>query len=436
MPHPPLLPRWRTAGLPAVTLCATFGLFVLPACLFVSRAFSDIIACVIGALFLLYSSLAGDWQWLRKPWVGPAALFCGWCVLSSIVAQNSAAIVQALCLPRLFLLTAAAQNWLLARNKNRLILGGVFLALVAVLLSQCWQQYFTGSNSLGAPPWPDGVLTGPFVKPRASFTLLMLFFPGVMPLVLYAFRHKGYGYSLAGMLLLSFCAVTMVIIGQRMSTILMFFGLFLTAVLIPRFRKPFLDLAVGMSVLLVSLPAFAPAAYAKLVVKFSYQMQNFAETDYGELFKKASIMVLNHPLFGEGVDGFRNSCHLGMSSTALAYVGLPLLASPAGVGCNIHPHNYYLQVATTAGLPGLFFFCTTVFLWLTEGARRLSPYQNPQQAMLFVMCCTVLWPVASTSSLFTFPTAGWIFVSAGWLLAASAANAKAPKTATLKDISS
>ena len=409
----------------SLSVCATMCTMLLPAFMFFSRALSDIAASVLGVLFLLYSALSGQWHWCRKPWVLPAALFCGACLLSSLTQHNTAATLQALCLPRLFLITAAVQNWVLIRNSNRLMLGGVFFVLALFLMQQCWQQYLTGYNVLGSPPWLDGSLTGPFVKPRAGFTLLVLFLPGIMPVVLYALRAKPIGLRLGGIGLLLLSVLTMVLIGQRMSTVLMVFGLFLTALFIRQFRGMFLGLLVFTGACIASLPLISPPTYAKLVVHFGNQLQHFSSSAYAELFRKASIMVLNHPLLGEGMDGFRIFCHLSLSSTAPTLLGLPALNRPADVGCNLHPHNYYLQVATTAGLPGLALFGLTACYWLKTGAGGLAS-KHPQHTMLFVTCCTILWPFTSTSSLFTFPTAGWVFLFAGWLMAASTAMAKAP----------
>ena len=291
-------PRHITVLLKALTLSATICTLLLPLFMFFSRALSDIAASVVGALFLVYCGLTQQWQWLRKPWVLPAALFCALCLFASYIQHNTAAILQAICLPRLFLLTAAVQNWVLTRNNKRLLLGGVFFALALWLMGQCWQQYFTGYNLLGALRWPDGSLTGPFIKPRAGFTLLMLFFPGIMPVVLYALRNKALSLRFAGGLLLLLSVLTMVLIGQRMSTVLMLFGLFLTALFIKQFRVPFLALIGFIVAVVASLPFVSPPVYAKLVVKFTNQLQHFSSSDYGTLFKKAGIMVLNHPIIG------------------------------------------------------------------------------------------------------------------------------------------
>ncbi|KXV66801.1 hypothetical protein AD949_01460 [Acetobacter orleanensis] len=402
-----------------LTLCGAGCTFLLPLLFFYSRALSDIIATVIGCLFLLYSAVQKDWQWTRKDWLLPAALFCGLCLMSSLVAGQRGAWIQALCLPRILLLAAAMESWILVSAARRRVLSAILLVLAFWLIGQCWKQYLTGTNLLGYPAADDGALTGPFVKPRAGFTLLMLFFPALMPIVLYAFHTRRLSAWVARGALLVLSVTTMVLIGQRMSNVLLMFGLVLTAMLVRRFRLPFVVILVGMVGLVASLPDISPRTYEKLVLKFSSQLQHFTQSDYGRLFRTAAAMIASHPWLGLGMDGFRNFCHTPFHTDALTALGFPSLESDTGKGCNIHPHNYYLQIATTAGLPGLILFVWMAVCWLRTGLHALSPARNPQQAMLFVLCCVLLWPIASTSALFSFPTAGWFFLFIGWMLAAS-----------------
>lgn len=405
----------------ALTLCGTGSTLLLPLLLFYSRALSDVAATLVACLFLLHSALRRDWQWTRHVWLRPAVVFCLLCLLSSFHIGLQAAWVQALCLPRLILFTAALESWILVPAAHRRALAAILCALALWLICQCWEQYLTGTNLMGFSPADDGALTGPFMKPRAGFTLLMLIFPALMPLVLRALYTRHLSVWMGGSLLLALAVATMVLIGQRMSTVLMLFGLTLTALMVPRFRLPFVVMLVGMAGLVASLPVISPRTYAKLVLKFSSQLHHFAQSDYGRLYRTALTMIVSHPWVGLGMDGFRHFCHTPFHTDALTGLGLPPLDSDTGKGCNIHPHNYYLQVATTAGLPGLVAFGLMVACWFRTGLRALAPVQNPQQAMLFVMCCVLWWPITSTSALFSFPTAGWVSLFAGWMLAASAA---------------
>ncbi|ASC05754.1 hypothetical protein S101468_01501 [Acetobacter pasteurianus subsp. pasteurianus] len=125
------------------------------------------------------------------------------------------------------------------------------------------------------------------------------------------------------------------------------------------------------------------------------------------------------------MDAFRNFCHVPIQTHALSFLGIETLTNDTDRGCNIHPHNYYLQIATTAGLPVLMVFLGLAFQWLRTGWKALDVEHHPQQAMLFVACCILLWPITSTSAVFSFPTAGWIFMFVGWLIAASNSQKRA-----------
>jgi O-antigen ligase len=104
-----------------------------------------------------------------------------------------------------------------------------------------------------------------------------------------------------------------------------------------------------------------------------------------------------------------------------AYLGgvswLPV-ADPANpYGCNIHPHNYWLQIATSAGLPGLMLFAVLAVVWLRRIASGGHYLENGRRAALLVIVFVMLWPIASATSLFTVPNAGWVFLMIGWGLA-------------------
>lgn len=193
--------------------------------------------------------------------------------------------------------------------------------------------------------------------------------------------------------MMSFLLLTMVIVGQRMPALLAFFGFFICAILIRTTRVPvILATLIGMGGL-ACLPVLSPPAYNKLVLHFLEQIRDFPHSPYGQIYIRATNMVYAHPLFGLGFDGFRRHC-----ADAVYIYGMPPLNHfMAGmdpvVGCNIHPHNIYLEIATTAGLIGLML------------------------SMLFITLCMMFWPLASTSSLFTERTAGWAFLRVGWGLA-------------------
>ncbi|MEE8663355.1 MAG: O-antigen ligase family protein [Acetobacter sp.] len=402
----------------ALSRLAEAATLLLPVLLFFSRAGADIVVSVIAVLFLLHSLIQRSWQWMRAGW-----FLCGfglWAVIlvSSVIAGPTSSAIQGALSLRFFVFCAAVCYWMLNRANMRRSFVAVCAALAFWTLAQSWLQLLSGHNLAGYPRWGDGALTGPFRKPRAGNALLMVFFPGLMPLVLNLLHRPGRTAQIGGIALLLFSATTMILIGQRMSTLLMLTGLGITALLFRRLRWPVIATLALAGAVLAALPILSPPTYAKLVLKFSTQLTHFAQSDYGMIYTRAAVMTAAHPWIGSGFDGFRHYC-----SNPAYFHGLPSLGlsfhGPAERGCNIHPHNYYLQAAVSGGLTGLALFCGMILCWGRRLLSALDPQKNPLQAMLTVASVIILWPAASTSALFSLPPAGWIFLIAGCALAAS-----------------
>jgi O-antigen ligase len=147
-------------------------------------------------------------------------------------------------------------------------------------------------------------------------------------------------------------------------------------------------------------------------------MAHFPDSPYGQLYVRAAVMVGLHPWLGLGFDGFRSLCPNPIYFHALPAMGIAS-TNIGAAACNIHPHNYYLEAAVMGGLSGLAAFVAMIVLWLRRLLDALRPSVDPEQAMLVVAFVVVFWPIASTSSLFTFDTAGWAVLITGWGLAAS-----------------
>ncbi len=402
-----------------IALVATF---LLPVFLLYGRALADMMVTGVGLLFLLHSARTGSWFWLRRPWLWCAMTFWVLQLVASLVTGPVHSVLQALAVVRLFLFVAALEEWVLTDDGSRRGLSVVCAVLAAWVALECWQQYALGTNFLGYPRWSDGALTGPFEKPRAGAIFVFLMIPAVFPMLIRVLQRatwQAFAIAASGLVM---ALATMLLVGQRMPTLLMILSMVLTAILVPRLRRPLLVTgAVGCAAML-ALPVLSPPAYAKLVVRFADQMAHFPDSPYGQLYVRAAVMVGLHPWLGLGFDGFRTFCPDPAYFHALPALGL-VNAEIGAAACNIHPHNYYFEAAVMGGLTGLLAFSATILLWLRGLLRALRPTIDPEQAMLFVAFVVVFWPIASTSSLFTFDTAGWAVLITGWGLAASRADA-------------
>jgi O-antigen ligase len=397
---------------------AVAATLLLPVFLLYARALADIMVTGTALLFLVHSAMARDWAWMRRRWLWCALAFWLLQLGASIVTGPLHSVLQALAVIRLFLFVAALEAWVLADAPSRRGLSVVCAALAAWVALEVWQQYVTGTNFLGYTRWSDGALTGPFEKPRAGAIFVFLMVPAVFPMIIRVLQRATWHAfaSAAGGLILALA--TMMLIGQRMPTLLMVLAMSLTAILVPRLRRPLLVAGAVGTAALLALPVLSPPAYAKLVVRFAEQMAHFPDSPYGQLYVRAAVMIGLNPWLGLGFDGFRGLCPDPLYFRALPALGI-VNTDIGASACNIHPHNYYLEAAVMGGLSGLAAFVATIFLWLRRLLEALRPSIDPEQAMLGVAFVVVFWPIASTSSLFTFDTAGWAVLITGWGLATS-----------------
>jgi hypothetical protein len=395
---------------------------VLPAFVLHTRAAGEIDIAVVGVLFLLRCAVLRDWAWLRAGWVRIAALWWGWqvvCSLPFIGIGGTASLVQALLMVRYLVFAAALENAVLATPVARRWLQGVLVAAMLYIAGQCWLQLLTGRNLWGYPRYGDGSLSGPFYYPRAGAPLARLLPPTVLPWI--AGLLEGGAVAGLGAAALAMLAIgTEVLIGQRMPTGLTVFAFVVAALLLPRLRRITLA-AVAVGALVVGVSAVTPMlrpAYDHLVTKTVQQLADFPDSDYGLIYLRAAIITLDHPLFGQGFDGYRNAC-----PDKRYFRGWALsVANPDGGGdksCNIHPHNHYAEAATNAGIPGLILFGAMVWSWLARLARGLGTRPDPTRVGLFAAVLINEWPISSMGGFPVMESAGLFFLLLGYGLALS-----------------
>jgi O-antigen ligase len=209
-----------------------------------------------------------------------------------------------------------------------------------------------------------------------------------------------------------------------MPLLLTLLGLVVSAALLPTIRKAVLVALVSGAVLIAASVVVEPPTFYRLVTKFSAQMEDFPESPYGLLAARALAIEEQNPWFGRGFSGFRTGC-----ADPRYFHGWTWPANPndngGGLnGCNLHPHNHYLQAMTDAGLPGLALFSALVLAWLVILARGLWRRPDALRVGLFVAALVQQWPLASTSSAFAVEIGGLFFLLLGFGLAeAEAARA-------------
>ncbi len=187
-----------------------------------------------------------------------------------------------------------------------------------------------------------------------------------------------------------------------------------------------LALAAGALLLAVSATVSPPVRY-RLITKFSHQMSDFADSDYGLIYGRAIVIAEQSPITGRGYAGFRNECPDPRTFIDPWDIEHKHEAHGGGAAiCNIHPHNHYLEAVTDSGVPGLVLFCLLMLAWLRGLLRGIGRDPDPLRVGLFVAALIQEWPLASTSSFYAVEIAGWYLVMLGWGLAVARLTRAAP----------
>lgn len=390
------------------------------------KAGAEVAIGVIDILFLVHAARRGDWGWLRHGWVPLGAAWWGWLVLCSAPGVGIGgwhSFAQALAAVRFLLLVAALENWLLTEALWRQRLQWVLTGCAAWLGLNCLMQVWPGFNVFGLPRYADGSLSGPFAKPRAGAPASRLLFPVLLPPLGRLLGRHRWAASLGAGALAVLGVGIIVLIGQRMPLLLTLLGLVVSGLMLRRLRPVVLACLVAGGAVLGASAVLSPPTWYRLVTKFSTQMENFPDSDYGLIGWRAVVITAQHPIFGEGFDGFRNACP--DPTTFVSWSAQKAHAADGGgpAACNIHPHNHWLQVATDTGLPGLLLFAALVAAWLRGMLRGIGREPDPLRVGLFVGVLMEVWPIASTSGLYATEIAGFLYLLLGYGLAEARAAA-------------
>lgn len=412
---------------------AVAATFALPLVLLHGRGLAEAAIDVAAAAFLVRSTLLGDWAWLRRPWVRVAALWWGWLVICSLPGVGQGSLPQALFLARFLLFVAALEGWVLREAARRLWMIRLVRLSALYIVAQEALQLVTGHNLFGHGRRPSGELTGPYEAPRAAPVLSRLLFPALLPPVA-AWWARGGAWRAASAVAALGGVAAMVLFGQRMPVLLTGLGLVVSALLLPRLRGLVLAAGLAGALLVGASAVLAPPTFDRLVTRFSAQMADWPDSQYGRLAARAASIAQAHPVMGLGFDAFRRACArpeywhgwpgVLRGERGFTYRPQPAADDPSvwrwigdygggGLICAQHPHNHYVQAAVESGLPGLALFCALVLSWLAALGRGLWRRPDPLRVGLFVAALVQEWPIASTSDVVNMPLGGWFFLLLG-----------------------
>jgi O-antigen ligase len=413
----------RAALLRRLDVVSHWAVLAMAPCMLHAFVLAEAAIAIIGVAFLLRCALLRDWGWARRGWFPLAMVWWLWlvfCSLPGIGRSGLPSLMQGIVVVRYLVLAAALEHHVLRDRTTRVWLWRVIAACAAYIALQAVLQAVTGHNLYGNGRWVDGELTGPFYKPRAAAPLSRLLFPALLPPVAMLLARRTTRASVAAAVLTAAALISVVLIGQRMPLLLTLMGLVVSALFLPVMRRAVLAAILTGAVLIAASAVVVPPTFYRLVTKFSEQMENFPQSPYGLLAARAVAIEEAHPWMGRGFNGFRTGCAEPRYFRGWTWPKNPADNGGGLAGCNIHPHNHYLQAMTDSGLPGLALWSLMVLAWMVTLGRGLWRRPEALRVGLFVAALVQQWPIASTSSAFAIEIGGLFFLLLGFGLAEAA----------------
>tara|TARA_Y200000002_G_C22581977_1_gene621276 strand:+ start:65 stop:706 length:642 start_codon:yes stop_codon:yes gene_type:complete len=119
---------------------------------------------------------------------------------------------------------------------------------------------------------------------------------------------------------------------------------------------------------------------------------------------------LMHKYIGGGIKNFRYYCHKRSN-----------IDKNSKFVCNMHPHNYYLEILTETGILGFSIitlaFSIVLYLTLIQKYFNKSAINNNKIIIPFIFLFLVeIFPIKSTGSFFTTGNATYLFILIGILI--------------------
>lgn len=283
-------------------------------------------------------------------------------------------------------------------------------------------QFYNGKDIFGfktigqgrrlGGPFGDELIAGGYLQ---RFSLFLFF---LLPLFFKNFSDKYSKYLIPVLFIIVLIGI--ILSGNRMPFILFIFSIGLILIFQRQTRK-----FLHYFVLLFLIIFFS-------IFNLNHQFKRGVENFYGQISKMTVLIVekdfdnkdapvylkeftsfydtwLLNKFIGGGIKNFRYYCHVKPNPQNKNY------------HCNMHPHNYYLEILTETGLVGLLIVMVLLInlLFLTFYKKYFTKSLLSENKLIIpfiFLLITEIFPLKSTGSFFTTGNTTYLFLIIGILI--------------------
>ena len=269
-----------------------------------------------------------------------------------------------------------------------------------------------GSGRKLGGPFGDELIAGGFIQRFSLFSFFLIPF-------FYQKQIKFLNYLIPLLFLIFFFGI--MLSGNRMPFILFILTIFLIILFQKQTRKFLLPFVIIFSLSFTLLYNFNSEVrtnfnnLSKQIIKMKILIENDdvynqTNTTYLREFSSFYETWKLNKYIGGGIKNFRFYCHLRNN-----------VDKNAKFICNMHPHNYYLEIITETGVIGLIIiliiFFNIFYLSFIKKYFLKSQIQYNNLIIPFVFLFLVeIFPIKSTGSFFTTGNSTYVFLLIGILI--------------------
>lgn len=382
-------------------------IYFLPLTILSGPFLADLSISLLGILFVTYIILHKDYKYINNIFTGIFSLLCLYLIFNSLISETKWHSLSTSIVYFRFGLFSLAIWFVLENNKKFKLTFFKYLVLTFLIaLSYGYLQFFiedigikvTIHNTRLALPFTDNAVLGQYLS--RLFPLLIAFF-----IFVNNYNFKNYFIIF---IIFTLTDVLIYLSGERTALGLIFLSSCLILILVSKL-KYFRIISILFSILFIFLISiYFPAAKERNVdytlkqigITGESKNLNIFSPDHEKIIITSFNMFIKNPLFGIGVNNFRNQCGYEKYSFD-------------NNSCQLHPHNNLIQLMGETGIVGLIFFIAALTYFVNKLLRHfVSYFRNHQRLLSDYQICLIIcffcsfWPFFPSLNLFN----NWINV--------------------------